>query len=405
MHLRKLPRFGSPAQVLQFVHVVSPVDALVGLQDLLSATRQDCAIAKGQSFHTGILDGCLFSWEVHSEFSTATLISQRSGSSTFDIAEFGESIERISNLPGKCIRSTNIALIKAEGLDDRHANHFYDEDLVVSEVLDRRAQIWSDFRLHEDGFGRMLVEDRGLVGREQVNLVQRLQELGNYRKMALLGLPMAKEAMAKLDRLETELAEAAAALASGQVETSDSMRKLSSLGAELARISAETRYRMSATRAYASIVEDRLESLHPSARPGQISLAEFTERRLHPATRTCEAFSRRLQDLTQNTAEVSGMLRTRIDTDLAQRNQELLASMDKRTELQLRLQQTVEGLSIVAITYYALGIWKALAANEFSTLLPQASMAIEFAIVMLVPLATWYSLRRIRHSKATSEPD
>ncbi|MEY3993846.1 MAG: hypothetical protein RLZZ113_951, partial [Pseudomonadota bacterium] len=36
--------------------------------------------------------------------------------------------------------------------------------------------------------------------------------------------------------------------------------------------------------------------------------------------------------------------------------QELLSSMDRRAKLQLRLQQTVEGLSIIVMTYYATGL-------------------------------------------------
>ena len=42
-----------------------------------------------------------------------------------------------------------------------------------------------------------------------------------------------------------------------------------------------------------------------------------------------------------------------MDIELQRQNQELLAQMNRRARLQLRLQQTVEGLSVVAITYYA----------------------------------------------------
>ncbi|MCB1405337.1 MAG: DUF3422 family protein, partial [Rhodobacteraceae bacterium] len=42
-------------------------------------------------------------------------------------------------------------------------------------------------------------------------------------------------------------------------------------------------------------------------------------------------------------------------------NQSLLQSMDRRADLQLRLQHTVEGLSVVAISYYAVGLMANLA--------------------------------------------
>ncbi len=39
-----------------------------------------------------------------------------------------------------------------------------------------------------------------------------------------------------------------------------------------------------------------------------------------------------------------------------EQNQKILGSMDRRANLQLRLQQTVEGLSVAAITYYIVGL-------------------------------------------------
>ena len=44
----------------------------------------------------------------------------------------------------------------------------------------------------------------------------------------------------------------------------------------------------------------------------------------------------------------------RVDVALEEQNRDLLQSMDRRVQLQLRLQQTVEGLSVVAISYYVM---------------------------------------------------
>ena len=132
--------------------------------------------------------------------------------------------------------------------------------------------------------------------------------------------------------------------------------ELTYLSAELARLVAETRYRMSATRAYAQLSSDRLASLRIGAVRGHQTLVDFTERRLTPAVRTCDSFSARLEDLSQRAAWTSELLRTRIDIALAKQNRDLLTSMDQRTHLQLRLQQTVEGLSVVAISYYLVAL-------------------------------------------------
>jgi uncharacterized membrane-anchored protein len=82
-------------------------------------------------------------------------------------------------------------------------------------------------------------------------------------------------------------------------------------------------------------------------------------------------------------------------------NQSLLASMDRRAKLQLRLQQTVEGLSIAAIVYYmaglvgyvanALGHWPLLAAW-----LPSNETLVGLAVLPVVLGVAW-GLRRLRH--------
>jgi len=401
MHMRKLPRFSTPAHVVQVVYLFDRDSGCAPLQAALDLLDRQSPAGPGQRFHSGRLGDTRFCWEMHSEFCTVTLIAEALGPDPLDLSAMQEAAALISQLPGQIIRSTNIAVVAGESGTDapgEWAHYFAEEDLVVSEVLDGRARVWSDFRLHDDGFGRMLIEDCELVGREPVDLVQWLQELGNYRKMALLGLPVAKDAIARLDGLEARLAQVSLALADDDAHVDERMRELSRISADLARISADTRYRMAATRAYAAIVDERLASLGSSARPGQVSLARFTERRLLPAVRTCDAFSRRLQEMTRNAAEVSDLLRTLIDTELARRNEELLSSMDRRTELQLRLQQTVEGLSIVAITYYTLAIWQHLSEHGPLGIDHHVTSHVLLALAIVAPLAIWLLLRRARRA-------
>lgn len=397
MHMRKLPRFCAPAHVVQVVYFRGDMFCEHELQSALLHLGDSASTDVGRQFHAGRLDDVQLCWEMHSEFCTVTLIASSNADDPLDLSAINDSAMRISCLPGLVFRSTNIAIVPATGRDWSH--YFSEEDLVVSEVFDGRARIWSDFRLHDDGFGRMLIEDCGLVGREQVDVVQWLQELGNYRKMALLGLPIAQEQMARLDTLEGDLAQVSLTLADDDAHVDELMSRLGRISSDLARISAESRYRMAATRAYAAIVDERLASLGCSAQPGQVSLAHFTDRRLRPAVRTCEAFSRRLQEMTRNAAEVSDLLRTLIDTELARRNAELLTSMDRRTELQLRLQQTVEGVSIVAITYYALGIWKYLTDHGPLALDRTVSSTFTVALAIVTPIAIWWLLHRARHGR------
>lgn len=356
MHIRKMPPLRAPARMLQFVMQVGEGEAkqsIAAINGLLAA--EGIAATPSERFFACRLGDLGFSWERHTEFMTYSFTLAGDGA-PFDLAPFDRVPGWIAELPGAILRSSQIALVTTPQADADIARWFALDDLIISDVAQGRARVWSDFRLHPRGFGQLLIEDRGLVGAETAQLVQRLQELGNYRKMALLGLPEAQQATPIVTDLERRLTAITTQVAEKEADPDQVLERLSSLSAELAQIVARTRYRMSATRAYADICFDRLRRLDVAPVRGYGSLDDFTERRLLPATRTCDAFTRRLEDLSQRTAWTSAMLRTRVDTALARRNRDLLASMDRRTGLQLRLQHTVEGLSVVAISYYALGL-------------------------------------------------
>ena len=354
MHIRGLSRFDAPALALQYVLLVDEGQARESLS-LLSGRFP--ALQPGDRFLSARIGDLHFSWERHTEFMTYSFLTPVEGTTLFDLSPFGDVPDWMADIPGDVIRSTRIAMVRHEPPPATVAAHFATDDLIISDVANGHARIWSDFRLHEDGFGRLLIHDRGLQGGESSQLVQRLQELGNYRKMALLGLPGAQAATPLLTALERRLTEITGRVAQKDADADQVLEQLSALSAELAEIVARTRYRMSATQAYAEICRDRIRSLGVLPVRGYRSLDDFTERRLLPAMRTCDAFTRRLEDLAQRAAWTSALLRTRVDTALARRNRDLLASMDRRTGLQLRLQHTVEGLSVVAISYYALGLW------------------------------------------------
>ena len=75
-----------------------------------------------------------------------------------------------------------------------------------------------------------------------------------------------------------------------------------------------------------------------------------------PALKTCDAFEERLTGLSQRISRAGSLLRTQTEILIQEQNRNLLASMDRRAQAQLRLQQTVEYLSIIAGTYYGVGL-------------------------------------------------
>ena len=218
------------------------------------------------------------------------------------------------------------------------------------------ARIWTDYRIHEDHYGRMVMAANGLPPGDVARCVQRLQELGNYRNLALLGLPLAQENWARLDSLERQLDMAGRALSAPDIRDDDLLLRLYGIAGELLGFSTQSSYRMSATAAYAEIVGSRLEQLQVQPIAGFQSLIDFNDRRFRPAVRTCATLSARLTAMNERAERFMGMLRTRISTRIENQNARLLASLDRSARLQLRLQHLVEGLSTVAISYYALNL-------------------------------------------------
>lgn len=404
MHLRQFPPFAAPARLLQLVVYTAELAADVSFLhacELLARFRT--AAPMRSKFFSLPLGEFGFAWEQHAEFATYTII--RTGA--FDDPFGAPLIERLPTewlaaLPGKVLRATQIALLPGDAPDPTEqqlAGWFSIDELVCCDVQGGEARLWSNFRVHEDGLGRLLLKDRALRGEgDPSRLVQRLQELGNYRNLALLGLPLAQKLAPQLTALEQRLADLSRAIASGAASDEALMRQVSQLAAELTELTTASGFRMSATRAYAQLVADRLAGAGVVRLPGFKSLADFTERRLTPAVRTCDSVWRRAQQLAEHTSWAGSLLRMRVETSLERQNAELLASMDRRALLQLRLQQAVEGLSVIAISYYAVGI----ASYAFKALaywLPNldASLATGLSAPPVL-LLTWLAMRRLhRH--------
>jgi uncharacterized membrane-anchored protein len=176
--------------------------------------------------------------------------------------------------------------------------------------------------------------------------------------MALLALPLARQAAPEIARIENGLASAMASMATTASSGDDHalLDRLTRIAADIESLSSASSYRFGAARAYHALIERRISELREERIEGLQTIAEFMDRRLRPAMHTCQSVAERQESLSQRVARASNLLRTRVDVALEGQNRDLLASMDRRAQLQLRLQQTVEGLSVVAISYYLLGL-------------------------------------------------
>jgi uncharacterized membrane-anchored protein len=362
MHARRLPRISAPARLTQIAVIFAPgqeeairrhaLTLLPGgiLPDTVSAKHFRARLAT-----------CDFVWECHTEFATFTFIRSECSAEPFQHDGLSDvPADWIAALPATIIRATQLALLASSEPDPSAADlarYLHAEDMIVCDVLEGEARVWADFRLHDDGFGHFIVKDQHLAGGDATRLLQWLQELGNYRKMALLGLPLATALSSRLRRLERDLTELVDAIARSAGDREPHLfDALSLVAAELAKLESQASFRLAATEAYAGLVTDRLRGLREQRIKGHLTLSEFTERRLMPAIRTCSSLNKRLHDVSDRTGRASALIRTRIDASLQQQSRDLLGSMDQRASVQLRLQQTVEGLSIAAISYYVVGL-------------------------------------------------
>jgi uncharacterized membrane-anchored protein len=229
--------------------------------------------------------------------------------------------------------------------------------------------------------------------------VQRLLEIETYRMMALLAFPLAREVGASLTHAEARLARITERMIDvAPREEPQLLDDLTRLAAEVERGESASRFRFGAAAAYYRLVRQRIAELRESRLPRVQTIAEFMGRRLAPAMATCESVANRQDELSARVARASQLLRTRVDITLERQNQDLLASMDRRAKLQLRLQQTVEGLSVAAITYYAAGLVDYLAKAGSSLGLPLEPDVVVGVAIPLIALGLWRGLRRLRRS-------
>ena len=151
----------------------------------------------------------------------------------------------------------------------------------------------------------------------------------------------------------------------------ETLDRLLKIAAEIEHLASTSAFRFGAVGAYAAIVNQRIQVLREERIGGRQLFAEFMMRRFDPAMRTCRSAEERLADLSGRAERAADLLRTRVDVANQAQNVEVLRAMNRRAAMQLRLQETVEGLSVVAISYYAVN----LAAHVFAPLAERAHIS------------------------------
>lgn len=315
----------------------------------------------GGSYYLTDLGPLVLKYERHTEFARYKFIVTGECEDPFaQPAIASVSRQWIASLPGQLIMAAHVGLV-SQGKVPRDPEQistrlFGGNTLVGSEIGSGAGRAFTDFRIHDDGFSRFLVVDVSLTQRQAGRMVQRLLEIDTYRMMALLGLPVARELVPVLAGCERQLDQMTTAMASASEQDEPLLDRLTHLSATVESSISATQSRFSAAEAYHELVDRRIIELREQRIQGLQTFREFMDRRLAPAMQTCRWAAARERSLSEGVTRASQLLSTRVDITRERQNQALLASMDRRAKLQLRLQQTVEGLSVVAITYYVVSL-------------------------------------------------
>lgn len=342
--------------------------------------------------------------ETHLEFISYTVIDERDVYASDPFAHTG--LDRLpkawlQSLHGTVIAAFHVAIENAKdnGAPDKNAARSYFEDmrLVGSRPQNGDAQVWTAFQTHSDGCGRFAVYNYNMSETQLGRMVQRLIEIEAYRLMALLGLPLAREYNQNLAPMDQKLADLTALLADKDIDVDEQavLSEIIDMAAWVESARAETSFRFSATAAYHDLVLNRLAALKEDEVSGHLTITEFMTRRLTPAVRTCKATDKNLENLSRRIDRVSDMMRTRVEMTIQSQNQHLLASMDRRSKIQLAMQHTVEGLSVAAISYYSIGLIKYLIEAAYEKGAPiDKSLAVGVAVPLVIG-GVWWATRRI----------
>jgi uncharacterized membrane-anchored protein len=347
-------------------------------------------------------------WEQHSEFTTYTweMPSAAADAPFTPSVAVLEPQTRAIFQPGPLLVAIDLHILKTNP-DHIPLEQIFDRaSLASAENTDGTAFYATDFRLDPAGFVRILIADNGLSSERAGALVQRVIEIETYRTLALLGLPEAQRLSPSISRIEHKLADVTQKMreANDLGSNRQLLDELAALAADLEAGAAASVFRFGATRAYDEIIHQRLETIGERKMGGLPTWTSFLARRMAPAIRTCITTETRQSELSLKLSRAADLLRTRVNVELEKQNQELLKSMNERTRMQLRLQTTVEGLSVAAITYYVVSLfgYVAKAAHETGYVHVEPAYMIA-AFIPVAALAIWSIVRRIRKHHISQE--
>jgi len=356
-------------------------------------------------FHHAAMDAFSIRWERHTEFCSLTIVRDGPMMAPFSLSAHDLlPADWLQRMPGEVLSALEICVEDAE--TEVPPTAFHKETLCSSNVAGGKAQVWTDFQQHDQGLKRFYIEQSGASNAAIGRLVQRLIELEVYKSLALHGFSTAKTMAPQLDKLEQSLVRLTQTIASQNAAENQehSLHEVLALSAKVEDLVTASSFRFSATRAYAQIVEDRCEAIKEGEIQGFSTLTEFIDRRFKPAMRTCRAVESRSETLAGHLAGAVNLLNIQVSVELERQHKAQGEDMNRRAARSLRLQETVEGLSVIAISYYATGLLGEIFKGLSLAGLPIQPDLAKAVAVPFVVFATWWTMQRIHRRLEAKAP-
>ena len=425
LHARPYIKLGNNLRTFHFAYLIKDNDEIKAWKHLnkyiISEGFQELP-KKHYKYWVAENENLIIRYECHTEFISLTLIfpntiltQKKKIPNLFDDKFLTKLPSQfLQNFPGQHFLSTWVEMASTDynyqPIDVE--KYFFHDNFAGSKVAEDGANVFISFKTDNSnfigsGFRRVFIQNKNLRTRRTGRLLQRIVELETYQVLSLLGLSQVRTETANLSYLEKKITEITKSV-SGKAKKNlinksktnqnyqNDLNELSYVVAKIEEIASSTNYRLSATSAYYKLVEQRIIDLREERLESFQTHNEFLSRRLQPAIRTCEAFSRRLESLAVRAQRADNLVRTQIEMSIQIQNKNLLESMEARARAQLRLQETVESLSIVAITYYVVGLLSTLIQPinfEKTFFSKNVFLSLSVPIILII---IWYIAKMVR---------